>query len=125
MKFVRFIQSLRLPCIYYEKIYFSIDTARFPKKAINTYTQYEIAFANFGWLNTDVFVADGDGSNPHPLSASSGLDYNASFFCRWQMGDLHFQPQRLRRYLARTFRRKRFEQLTNDLAFDDQAVFSP
>ena len=97
----------------------------FNKKAINTNTQYEIAFANFGWLNTDIFIADGDGNNPHPLCASPGLDYNASFSAdgNWVIFTSN------RNGSADIWRvhsdGSGLEQLTNDPAFDDQAVFSP
>ena len=40
---------------------------------------YTIAFASFGQLNTDIFVADADGSNAKPLLANPALDYDASF----------------------------------------------
>ncbi len=40
---------------------------------------YAIAFASFAPLNTDIFIADADGSNPKPLLPHPDLDYNASF----------------------------------------------
>ena len=97
----------------------------FTEAAVNTHTEYDIAFANFGWLNTDIFIADGDGNNPHPLSASTGLDYNASFSAdgNWVIFTSN------RNGSADIWRvhpnGSGLEQLTNDPAFDDQAVFSP
>jgi Tol biopolymer transport system component len=95
----------------------------FDKKA--TYTQYEIAFANFGWLNTDIFIADGDGNNAHLLCPSPGLDYNASFSAdgNWVIftSDRNGSSDIWRVHPDG----KGLEQLTNDPAFDDQAVFSP
>jgi TolB protein len=40
---------------------------------------YGVAFASFAPLDTDIFVAAGDGSDPRPLLPHPGLDYNASF----------------------------------------------
>jgi Tol biopolymer transport system component len=97
----------------------------FNKQAINTNTQYEIAFANFGWLNTDIFIADGSGNNPLPLCPSPGLDYNASFSAdgNWVIftSDRNGSSDIWRAHPDGSG----LEQLTNDPAFDDQAVFSP
>jgi len=41
--------------------------------------RYEIAFASFAPLNSDVFIADGDGNNAKALFADPDLDSNASF----------------------------------------------
>jgi hypothetical protein len=41
--------------------------------------RYAVTFASFAPLNTDIFVADSDGSNPRALLANHALDYNASF----------------------------------------------
>src|SRR5689334_16559251 len=40
---------------------------------------YHIAFANFGPLNEDIFIADGDGLHARPWLSSPANDYNASF----------------------------------------------
>src|SRR5690349_10759984 len=40
---------------------------------------YHLAFANFGPLNTDIFIADANGSNVRALASSPALEYNASF----------------------------------------------
>jgi TolB protein len=97
----------------------------FNKKSINTSTQYEIAFANFGWLHTDIFIAEGDGNNPHPLCPSPGLDYNASF-----SADGNWVIFTSNRNGSSDIWRVHpdgsgLEQLTNDPAFDDRAVFAP
>src|SRR5690349_17945235 len=86
---------------------------------------YHLAFANFGPLNTDIFIADADGSNARPFLPDSALDYNASFSRdgKW----IVFTSER--NGSADIFRAHPdgtgLEQLTNDPAFDDQAVFSP
>lgn len=90
-----------------------------------TKTQYEIAFANFGWLNTDIFIADGNGNYPRPLCPSPGLDYNASFSAdgKWVVftSDRKGSSDIWRVHPDGSS----LEQLTNDPAFDDQACFSP
>src|SRR5690349_24901072 len=40
---------------------------------------YEIAFAKFAPMNTDIFIADADGNNAKPLLPHPESDYNASF----------------------------------------------
>src|SRR5678809_1203850 len=40
---------------------------------------YHLAFANFGPLNYDVFIADSNGNNARPLLPNPANDYNASF----------------------------------------------
>lgn len=40
---------------------------------------YEIAFAGFGPLNSDIFIADADGNNAKPLLADAEFDGNAIF----------------------------------------------
>ncbi len=88
-------------------------------------TTYQLAFANFGPLNTDIFIADADGSNPHPLLAHPALDYNASFSqdAKWVV----FTSER--NGSADIYRvhpnGSGLEQLTDDPAFDDQAALSP
>ncbi len=41
--------------------------------------RYGVAFASFAPLNTEIFVAAADGSDPRPLLPHPNLDYNASF----------------------------------------------
>ncbi|MEJ7829904.1 MAG: hypothetical protein WKF91_16975 [Segetibacter sp.] len=84
---------------------------------------YHLAFASFGPLNTDIFIADADGSNARPFLPHSALDYNASF----ASDGIVFTSER--NGPADIYRAHpdgtALEQLTNDSAFDDQAVFSP
>jgi Tol biopolymer transport system component len=87
--------------------------------------KYRIAFASFAPLDTDVFIADADGSNARPFLAHPGLDYNASF-------------SRDGSWIVFTSRRdgsadiyrahpdgSGLEQLIDHPAFDDQAALSP
>jgi Tol biopolymer transport system component len=86
---------------------------------------YAIAFASFAPLNTDIFVADVDGSNPRPLLPHPDLDYNASFSHdgKW----IIFSSER--RGSADIYRvhpdGSSLERLTRDPAFDDQGALSP
>ncbi len=86
---------------------------------------YELAFANFGPLNTDIFIANGDGSDAKPLLPNSSLDYNASFSRdgKWIVftSDRNGSADIYRAHPDGTG----LEQLTDDPSFDDQAVFSP
>src|SRR5258708_37082526 len=85
-------------------------------------TTYQLAFVNFGPLNTDIFIADSNGSNARPLLAHPGLDYNASFSHdgNWIL----FTSER--NGSADIYRvhpdGSGLEQLTNDPSFDDQAA---
>jgi len=87
-------------------------------------TTYQLAFVNFGPLNTDLFIADANGSNARPLLAHPGLDYNASFSHdgNWVL----FTSER--NGSADIYRvhpdGAGLEQLTNDPSFDDQAALS-
>jgi Tol biopolymer transport system component len=87
--------------------------------------RYEIAFASFAPLNTDIFIADGDGNNAKALFADPDLDSNASFSKDGQ-------------WIVLTSRRggssniyrghpdgTALEVLVDDPAFDDQAALSP
>ena len=40
---------------------------------------YTIAFARFGPLNSDIFIADREGAGAVPFLPHPGLDYNPSF----------------------------------------------
>ena len=86
---------------------------------------YEIAFAKFAPMNTDIFTADADGSNARPLFAHPESDYNASFSPdgKW----IFFTSER--NGSADIYRAspdgKEIKRLTDDLAFDDQAAISP
>jgi Tol biopolymer transport system component len=86
---------------------------------------YTLAFASFAPLNTDIFVADADGSNPRPFLPHPELDYNASFSAD---GDwIIFTSER--NESADIYRAhpdgSRLERLTDDPAFDDQGALSP
>src|SRR6187551_3264910 len=86
---------------------------------------YHIAFASFGPLNDDIFIADADGAHARPLLSTPANDYNASFSHdgKW----IVFTSER--NGSADIYRvhpdGSGLEQLTNDPSFDDQAVFSP
>jgi Tol biopolymer transport system component len=84
-----------------------------------------IAFASFGPLNTDLFIAERDGTNPTAFLPDPGLDYNASFSSdsEWVI----FTSQRNGSadiYRARPDASS-LTRLTDDPAFDDQAALSP
>ena len=86
---------------------------------------YHLAFANFGPLNDDIFIADADGNHARPLLPNPANDYNASFSHdgKW----IVFTSER--NGSADIYRvhpdGSGLEQLTDDPSFDDQAVFSP
>src|SRR5215210_1704777 len=88
-------------------------------------SDYAIAFASFAPLNTDLFVAEVDGSNPRPLLAHPGLDYNPSFSRdgKWVV----FTSER--NASTDIYRvhpdGSGLEMLTRDQAFDDQGTLSP
>ena len=86
---------------------------------------YEIAFAKFAPMNTDIFVADADGANAKPLLADPESDYNASFSSdgKW----IFFTSERAGSadiYRVRADGKK-LERLIDDAGFDDQAAASP
>ncbi|OGG46107.1 MAG: hypothetical protein A3F84_26820 [Candidatus Handelsmanbacteria bacterium RIFCSPLOWO2_12_FULL_64_10] len=86
---------------------------------------YTVAFFSNAPLNTDIFIADSNGSNPRPIVAHPDLDYNASFSRdgRWIIFTSH------RAGSADIYRvhpdGSGLERLTDDPAFDDQAALSP
>ncbi|HTE10158.1 MAG TPA: hypothetical protein VK645_04295 [Chitinophagaceae bacterium] len=86
---------------------------------------YHVAFANFGPLNDDIFIADADGTHARPFLPNPANDYNASFSHdgKW----IVFTSER--NGSADIYRAhpdgSGLEQLTNDPFFDDQAAFSP
>jgi TolB protein len=103
----------------------------FLQSAIHNYSKspveptYQLAFANFGPLNTDIFIADADGNNAKTLLPGPGLDYNASFSPdgKWVVftSDRNGSADIYRVHPDGSA----LQQLTNDPSFDDQAVFSP
>ena len=84
-----------------------------------------MAFASVAPLNTDIFIAAGDGSDARPLLAHPDLDYNASFSPDGR--SLVFASTR--NGSADIYRvgidGAGLQRLTDHPAFDDQAVFSP
>jgi TolB protein len=86
---------------------------------------YTIAFANFGPLNGEIFIADEDGSNAKPLVPGPANESNASFSAdgKW----VAFTSNRNGPYDIYMVHPdgSGLEQLTHDDAFDDQASFSP
>ena len=84
-----------------------------------------IAFASFAPLNTDIFIADADGSGAKPLLPNPALDYDASFSPdgRW----IVFTSTR--DGAADVYRMhpdgSGLARLTDDPAFDDQGALSP
>lgn len=86
---------------------------------------YEIAFASFAPLNSDIFIADADGSNAEPFLANPELDSNASFSSdgKWVI----FTSRRggnsdiYRAHLDGSG----LERLVSSRAYDDQAALSP
>jgi len=86
---------------------------------------YEIAFAGFGPVNSDIFIADADGSHAKPFLPHPELDSNASFSHdgKWVL----FTSRRAGTsdiYRARPDG-SGLEALAASPAFDDQAALSP
>jgi len=86
---------------------------------------YTVAFASFAPLDTDIFIAAGDGSDAKPLLAHPELDYNASFSPDGR--SIVFTSTR--NGSADIYRvgidGANLQRLTDDPAFDDQGVLSP
>jgi Tol biopolymer transport system component len=86
---------------------------------------YSVSFTSFAPLDTDIFIADADGSNPRPLLPHPALDYNPSFSPdgRW----IVFTSTR--NGSADLYRIQvdgsGIERLTSDPSFDDQGALSP
>jgi TolB protein len=86
---------------------------------------YTIAFKSFAPNNSDIFLADEDGSHIRPLVPDPALDYNASFSAdgRW----IVFTSQRAGS--ADIWRvhsdGSGLQRLTDDPGFEDQAALSP
>src|SRR5919106_365950 len=87
--------------------------------------RYTVAFASVAPLNTDIFIAAGDGSDARPLLAHPELDYNASFSPDGR--SIVFTSTR--NGTADIYRvgidGESLQRLTDDPAFDDQGVLSP
>ncbi len=88
-------------------------------------SQYTIAFKSFAPNNSDIFLADQDGSHIRPLVPDSALDYNASFSAdgRWIVFTSH------RAGSADIWRvhpdGPGLQRLTDDPGLEDQAALSP
>jgi Tol biopolymer transport system component len=90
-----------------------------------TEVHYTVAYASAAPLNTDIFIAEEDGSGARPLLAHPDLDYNASFspdgrsivFTSTRNGSADI-------YLV-DIDGASLQRLTDDAAFDDQGVLSP
>jgi TolB protein len=87
--------------------------------------RYTVAFASVAPLNTDIFIAAGDGSDARPLLAHPDLDYNASVspdgrsivFTSTRNGSADIYHADIEGGVLR--------RLTDDPAFDDQGALSP
>lgn len=85
---------------------------------------YTIAFKSFAPNNSDIFIANRDGSQIRPLAPSPALEYNASFSAdgRWIVFTSH------RAGSGDIYRvhpdGSRLERLTDDSGFEDQAALS-
>src|SRR5689334_10797344 len=90
-----------------------------------TPTPRKIAMARVGGTDFTLFVAAADGSDEHPLLATSGNDYDAA----WSPDGASIVFTSERDGSADLFRVKAdgtgIEQLTKDPAYDDQAAISP
>jgi TolB protein len=86
---------------------------------------HRLTFASFAPLDTDLFIADADGSNARPLLSNSDLDYDASFSRdgEWVIFTSH------RGGSADIYRAhpdgSGLERLIDDPSFDDQGALSP
>ncbi|MFL5613524.1 MAG: hypothetical protein ACJ796_07690 [Gemmatimonadaceae bacterium] len=102
-----------------------VVSAHAPAPAATREPAYTIAFKSFAPNNSDVFIADADGSHPRPLAPDPALDYDASFSPdgRWVVFTSHRGGQ------ADIYRvhpdGTGLERLTDDRAFDDQGALSP
>src|SRR5688572_30695810 len=86
---------------------------------------HTVAFASFAPVDTDIFIAAGDGSDARPFLAHPDLDYNASFspdgssivFTSTRNGSADIYRVAIDD--------ASLQRLTDDPAFDDQGVLSP
>lgn len=99
--------------------------AGFAPTVVAAQAQYTIAFSGFAPINSDIFIADGDGRNARPLAPHQDQDQNASLsrdgawvvFTSWRAGSADLWRMRPDA--------SDLERLTDDPAFDDQAALSP
>src|SRR6185312_3716125 len=96
-----------------------------PRAAGPEDARYTIAFKSFAPNNSDIFLADADGTRIRPLVPDPALDYNASFSAdgHWIVFTSH------RAGSADIWRvhpdGNGLEKLTDDPGFEDQAALSP
>jgi len=87
--------------------------------------KWTVAFASFGPIHSQLFIADGDGANARPLLPGAGQDFNASISAdsQWVVftSDRDGSADIYRAHLDGTG----LEKLVDDPAFDDQAALSP
>src|SRR5579859_1804337 len=94
-------------------------------RRVSVQPHHTIAFKSFAPNNTDIFIADADGSHIRPLVPDPALDYNASFSAdgRWIVFTSH------RAGSADVWRvhpdGSGLQRLTDDPRFEDQAALSP
>jgi TolB protein len=93
--------------------------------AVAREADYEVVFASFAPINSDIFIADANGDNARPLLPDAEFDANASFSRdgKWVV----FTSRRAGTsdiYRARIDGSK-LEALVASPAFDDQAALSP
>jgi TolB protein len=87
--------------------------------------QYTVAFGSSAPFNSDIFIADGDGSHARPLASDGALDYNASLSRdgKWVVFTSHRSgPAEIYRVHPDGSGLERF---TDDRSFADQATISP
>lgn len=86
---------------------------------------YSLAFSSFAPLDTDLFIADADGSRAHALLPHPGLDSDASFAA----DDRSIVFTSTRGGSADLYRARidgsALERLTDDAAYDGQGALSP
>ena len=73
--FVPGILLLSIPLLLLTGFYSKTINLEMPGSEPN----YHLAFASFGPLNDDIFIADADGTHARPLLPNPANDYNASF----------------------------------------------
>ncbi|HEY5806871.1 MAG TPA: hypothetical protein VIT67_02845 [Povalibacter sp.] len=94
--------------------------------ADNAADTYSLSFASFAPINSDIFIADGDGNHAWALFADPEQDFNAVFSPdgRW----LVFTSTRAGSadlYRASVADHSALERIVDDAAYDDQAAISP
>ena len=116
---------MKVRALFLLLISLSVLPGQIKPQGAKAYLSYSLAFASFAPLNTDIFVADADGSNPKPLLANPALDYNASFSLdgKWVIftSDRNGSADIYRVHPNGTG----LERLIDNPAFDDQASLSP